>query len=262
MEPYVHICVPYDRLNQYLTFIKEERLNLEIYFGSRRFDEITIADITGLKNILDYNPRLSIHSPFMDLSPAAIDLKIREVTVQRYSDILDFADILKASVVVFHSGYEKWKYDHKTDVWLEGSLETWRPLNRKAADMGVKIAIENIYEDEPDNLRLLAEEMASENFGLCFDAGHFNLFSKITLSEWLNKTGSYIHELHLHDNDGTSDDHSAIGDGNIDFEAILNRVNGRNCVYTIEAHTVDNAKKSLKRLKIITDNLRKVQVNK
>lgn len=262
MEPCVHVCVPYDRLNQYLPLIKEERLNLEIYFGSRRFDEITKADIARLKNILDYKPRLSIHAPFMDLSPAAIDLKIREVTVQRYSDILDFAAILKPSVVVFHSGYEKWKYDHKTDVWLEGSLETWRPLNRKAEDIGVKIAIENIYEDEPENLRLLAEEMASENFGLCFDAGHFNLFSKITLSEWLDKTGRFIHELHLHDNDGTSDDHSAIGDGNIDFEAILNRVNGCNCVYTIEAHTVDNAKKSLKRLKIITDNLRKVQVNK
>lgn len=256
MEPCVHVCVPYDRLNQYLSYIKEERLNLEIYFGSRRFDKITKADIAGLKNILDHKPRLSIHAPFMDLSPAAIDLKIREVTVQRYSDILDFAAILKPSVVVFHSGYEKWKYDHKTDVWLEGSIETWRPLNRKAEDIGVKIAIENIYEDEPENLRLLAEEMASENFGLCFDAGHFNLFSKITLSEWLDKTGRFIHELHLHDNDGTSDDHSAIGDGNIDFEAILNRVNGRNCVYTIEAHTVDNAKKSLKRLKIITDNLK------
>lgn len=257
MEPYVHVCVPYDRLKQYLPFIKEERLNLEIYFGSRRFDDITKADITGLKKILDYNPRLSIHSPFMDLSPAAIDLKIREVTVKRYSDILDFAAILKPSVVVFHSGYDKWKYDHRTDVWLEGSLETWGPLNKKAADMGVKIAIENIYEDEPENLRLLAEEMASENFGLCFDAGHFNLFSRITLSEWLDKTVRYIHELHLHDNDGTSDDHYAIGDGNIDFEAILSRLNGRNCVYTIEAHTVDNAKKSLKRLKIITDNLEK-----
>jgi sugar phosphate isomerase/epimerase len=193
----------------------------------------------------------------MDLSPAAIDIKIRDVTVKRFSDILSFAEILKPSVVVFHSGYDKWKYDHKPDVWLEGSLETWRPLNKKAADMGVKIAIENIYEDEPENLRLLAEEMASENFGLCFDAGHFNLFSKITLSEWLDKTVGYIHELHLHDNDGTSDDHYAIGDGNIDFEDILSRLNGRNCVYTIEAHTVDNAKKSLKRLKIITDNLEK-----
>ncbi|MBI5675276.1 MAG: sugar phosphate isomerase/epimerase [Nitrospirae bacterium] len=257
MEPCVHVCVPYDRLNQYLPLIKEKRLNLEIYFGSRRFDDITKADIIELKKILDYNPRLSIHSPFMDLSPAAIDLKIRDVTVQRFSDILSFAEILKASVVVFHSGYDKWKYDHRTDVWLEGSLETWGPLNKKAADMGVKIAIENIYEDEPENLRLLAEEMASENFGLCFDAGHFNLFSKITLTEWLDKTGRYIHELHLHDNDGTSDDHYAIGDGNIDFEAILSRLDGRNCVYTIEAHTVDNAKKSLKRLKIITDNIGK-----
>jgi len=55
---------------------------------------------------------------------------------------------------------------------------TWQPLNARAAAMGVKIAIENIFEDEPQNLKMLMENMNSENSGICFDTGHFNLFSR------------------------------------------------------------------------------------
>ena len=54
-------------------------------------------------------------------------------------------------------------------------------FGKKAEEIGVKIAIENIFEDEPENLRLLMEEMGNKNFGICFDSGHFNLFLKYHL---------------------------------------------------------------------------------
>jgi len=243
-----HIHVPYDILDNYLTFIKKEELNLEIYFGSRRFDDLTKDDIIKLRNKLDYNPQLTIHAPFMDLSPGAVDAKIREVTCKRFSDVLDFADILNSKIVVFHSGYDKWKYDGRVDVWLEGSLKTWIPLNKKASDIGVKIAIENIFEDEPENLRLLVEKVDSKNFGLCFDTGHFNVFSKIFLLDWLERIKPYIIELHLHDNTRITDDHLAIGDGNFDFMTLFKELRGIDCIYTIEAHTVEGVRKSMERL--------------
>lgn len=244
-----HVHVPYDVLDRYLPFIREDKLNLEIYFGSRRFDDITRDDIISLKKKLDYNPRLSIHAPFMDLSPGAVDPKVREVTFKRFSDVLGFADILKPEIIVFHSGYDKWKYDSRVDIWLEGSLETWRPINKMAIDMGIKIAIENIFEDEPGNLKLLAEEINSENFGLCFDTGHFNLFSKLSLQEWLSMVKPYIVELHLHDNHRYADHHLAIGDGDFDFDTLFRELRGFNCLYTIEAHTVEDVRKSMERLK-------------
>ena len=244
---FVH--VPYDLLDKYLPFLKNEKLNLEIYFGSKTFDNLKKEDITGLKKKLDYGPQLSIHGPFMDLSPGAVDLKVREVTMQRFSNIMDFAGILMPRAIVFHSGYEKWKYDGRTDIWIEGSLKTWRPINKRAADMGVKIAIENIFEDEPDHLRLLAKEMNSDNFGLCFDTGHFNLFSKLPLSEWIQMIKPYIVELHLHDNSRYADEHLAIGDGDFDFTTLFRELEGTDCVYTLEAHSVEDVKKSLERLK-------------
>ena len=248
-SPSVHVTVPYFGLDQYLPIIKKESLNLEIYFSSGRFDEIQKSDIIELREVLDYNPKLTIHSPFMDLSPAAVDPIIREATFKRYSSILDFASVLEPRVVVFHSGYYRWNYENKVDKWLKGSLKTWRLLNKRAEDLGVKIAIENIFEDDPGNLRMLAEEMGSENFGLCVDVGHINLFSRIPLQEWLQIVRPFIKEMHIHDNDGSGDDHLPIGDGNLDFDTVFKMSEGLDCVYTIEAHTVENARKSLERIR-------------
>ncbi len=237
-------------LEKYLPFIKKEKLNLEIYFGSRRIDNLKKKDIIKLKNKLDYNPRLTVHAPFMDLSPGAVDSRVREITIKRFFDVLDLAEVLKPKIVVFHSGYDKWKYDERVDIWLEGSLKTWKPVNERAEALGVKIAVENIFEDEPTNLKLLMEEMNSKNFGICFDTGHFNLFSRMFLSNWLEMIKPYIIELHLHDNTKSKDLHLAIGDGNFDFRTLFRELKGKNLVYTIETHSVEDTRKSLERLKV------------
>ncbi len=237
-------------LEKYLPFIKKEKLNLEIYFGSSRIDNLKKKDVIKLKNKLDYNPRLTIHAPFMDLSPGAVDSRVREITIKRFFDVLDLVEVLKPKIVVFHSGYDKWKYDERVDIWLEGSLKTWKPVNERAEALGVKIAVENIFEDEPTNLKLLMEGMNSKNFGICFDTGHFNLFSKMFLLNWLEMIKPYIVELHLHDNTKSKDLHLAIGDGNFDFRTLFRELKGKNLVYTIETHSIEDTRKSLERLKV------------
>lgn len=244
-----HINVPYHLIDTYLQFIREQQLNLEIYFNSTVADSIRKEDIVSLKKKLDYSPRLSIHSPFMDLSPGGVDPRVREITFKRFSDILGVAEILQPKTVVFHSGYDKWKYDSNVEIWLEGCLKTWRPLKKRASDLGITIAIENVFEDEPSHLELLMKETGSENFGLCFDTGHFNLFSRMSLIEWLTRIRPYIVELHLHDNDGRSDAHLALGEGSFDFAVLFSELTGKNCLYTIEAHTEEGVKKSLERLR-------------
>ncbi len=246
IHPHVH--VPYNRVVDYLDFIKKNQINLEIYFSSHSLDTLNDSDIVALKEKLDYNPSLSIHAPFMDLSPGAVDERVRVVTVERFLHVFEIAEILKPKVIVFHSGYEKWKYALRVDIWLEGSLKTWKPLINRAVGMGLRIAIENIFEDDPTNLRLLMEEMGSENFGICFDTGHFNLFSKIPLEEWLRQLKPYIIELHLHDNDKTFDDHLAIGEGTFDFDTLFSTLKDSNLIYTIEAHTPEDTMKSIERL--------------
>jgi sugar phosphate isomerase/epimerase len=240
-----HIHIPFEKIREYIDFIKQHRLNLEIYFSSDILDSISRDSLINVCKALDYNPSLSIHAPFMDLSPGAIDSKVRLVTIERFMQILDIAEILKPVCVVFHSGYEKWKYALKIEPWLNQSLLTWKEINDRAKKIGVKIAIENIFEDNPKNLRLLVESMNSENFGICFDSGHFNLFSAASLEEWLNEIKEYIIELHLHDNDKSSDQHLPIGDGSFNFNLLFNRLKGNNCIYTIEARSPEMVLKSI-----------------
>lgn len=244
-----HIHVPYEKIWDHIGFILQHKLNLEIYFNSGVLDKINADAIGELKNMLSYNPSLSFHAPFMDLSPGAIDSKVRNATIERFNHILNISAILTPKTVVFHSGYEKWKYALKTDIWLEKSLETWSPLNERAKEIGVKIAIENIFEDEPTNLRLLMENLDSKNFGICFDTGHCNLFSRVPLEIWLEELKAYIIELHLHDNDKSSDLHYPIGDGTFDFNILFSTIGKyNNCVYTIEAHTPERVLTSIERL--------------
>ncbi|MDP1758610.1 MAG: sugar phosphate isomerase/epimerase family protein [Thermodesulfovibrionales bacterium] len=244
-----HVHIPYHKIEEHLSFIRHEKLNLELYIESNALDLISREDISQLKNQLDYSPSLTIHAPFMDLSPGAVDSKVRAVTMERFFHVMNIAEDLKVKAVVFHSGYEKWKYALNIGLWLEQSLLTWKPLVKKAEEIGAKIAIENIFEDEPENLRLLMEKMGNNSFGICFDSGHFNLFSKVSLEEWLGCLKPYIIELHLHDNNKTSDQHLPIGEGTFDFGKLFSAIKGKDLIYTLEAHNPEDAKKSMERLK-------------
>jgi sugar phosphate isomerase/epimerase len=115
--------------------------------------------------------------------------------------------------------------------------------------MGIKIAIENVFEDEPANLMLLMEEMRSDSFGVCFDSGHFNLFSRIPLDEWIGMLKPYIVELHLHDNDRTADKHLPVGEGSFDFPSLFELIRDHACIYTVEAHTPERALRSVRNLR-------------
>lgn len=244
-----HIHVPFDKIDRYMDLIFSNRLNLEIYFSSDSLDSLPNERLLRLKDDLNYHPALTMHAPFMDLSPAAVDSKIRHSTAERIEQTLQLAEILRPAAVVFHSGYEKWKYALDISLWLEKSLETWQPANKEFEKIGCKIAIENIFEDEPSNLRQLMKQMGSRNFGICFDTGHCNLFTTVPLSRWLDELGSYIIELHLHDNDTTADQHLPPGDGSFDFSGLFLRLNRPDIIHTLEAHTAEHVLTGIERLK-------------
>lgn len=243
--PSPHIHVPFQRIPEFSQLIRERTLNLEIYFSADCLDSLSAWDISDVRDILSYRPALSFHAPFMDLSPSAFDLLVRQATIDRFTQTFTLAEIMKPRCMVFHSGYEKWKYSLRIDTWLEQSMAFWEPFIEHAAKIGTKIAIENIFEDEPTNLRMLMEKMGGEHFGICFDTGHFNLFSKVPLQRWIDELGEYFVELHIHDNDTSADQHLPIGEGVFDFRSFFSAVRGRDLVHTIETHTPDRVIRSM-----------------
>ena len=114
--------------------------------------------------------------------------------------------------------------------------------------MGIKLAIENIFEDEPSNLKMLMEHMGNDSFGICFDTGHCNLFSTVPLENWMEILNPYIIELHLHDNNRSSDQHLPVGEGTFDFGTFFRLLNNRDCIHTIEAHSPEKVMQSMTNL--------------
>lgn len=239
------ISIPFDILARNREYVVEHRLNLEVFLSAGVLDEVSPDDVARELRALPYHPSITLHAPFMDLCPGAVDSKAREFTQGRFRQVFDVARAVQPMGIVFHSGYEKWKYAHKVETWLSASLKLWPEFVQMASDLGLYIAIENIFEDEPGNLVQLMAALDSPNVGVCFDAGHFNLFSRVELRAWLDALGPRIKEVHLHDNAGGYDSHLAIGEGSFDFSGFFKLLGKREVVYTLEAHTPERVQKSL-----------------
>lgn len=237
MEP-IHVHIPYPRMKDLCELVRLRRYDLEIYMSAAVLDQVEKTDLENLCRSLDWKPSISLHAPFMDLNPGAVDPMVRSVTQLRFSRIMSAAAVLKPRVVVFHAGYDRWRYNGRKDIWLENSIDTWNKVMEIASKIGVRVAVENVFDEDPEALCRLIERIAHPDFGFCFDTGHFNLFTRVTMEQWFESLGKYIFEVHLHDNDGSADSHWALGKGTIDFEKFfgLLRGHGARPVYTIEAH--------------------------
>lgn len=248
MHDLLHVHLPYRHRLRYLPFILEHHLQPEVAFVAGDFADRDSAPLAGLGETLNRaGLRCTVHAPFMDLNPGAIDPAVQEITLKRFEQTLDAAACLGARLVVFHPGYDRWRYGGQPQLWIDQNLAFWPPLLKKAEALGIRMALENIFEEQPDTLVALVEAIDSPWLGHCFDSGHWNLFSTVSLEDWLDALGERLLHLHLHDNRGESDAHLPIGEGDIPFQLLFDRVRAmkRPPTMTLEAHDPDGVLKSL-----------------
>lgn len=239
--PIIHINVPYSMLLHRADFAIKNRIHPEIYFSAEDLDACQEKDAKQLAETLRQSGlEITFHGPFMDLSPGGVDKRIKEVTLDRFTKVIELALLFKPRAIVFHPGYEKWKFDGNVKLWLESSLQTWKPLVKDAEELGLTLAIENVFEESPDPLKSLLEEIDSTHFRFCFDTGHYHAFtlSKTPLSDWFEALGKYTVEVHLHDNHRETDEHLPVGEGNFDFDQFFKLLSqyGLKPIYTLEPH--------------------------
>lgn len=98
-------------------------------------------------------------------------------------------------------------------------------LIRYAKSMNVDLAFENIQ--HPEYLDVIFTECDDENVKLCYDVGHENCFSKGR--EIPGVYAGRLKTLHIHDNDGTCDQHAIPFDASIDFERFIKKL--KDCNY-------------------------------
>jgi len=244
----VFVHVPFTKRNYYMPIVLSERLSPEFYL-----DWLDLANLDALEleeiraSLAKAGLSCTVHGPYMELSPGGSDPEITKVTRKRILKAVDAASFLKAETMVVHAAFDRFKYGGMLETWLEDSTRFWEEVGHKTLKRGVVLALENTLEDSPEPLCRLVERLDPDVFGHCFDIGHFNVFGRCGLVEWLESVKGRLLELHLHDNKGDSDQHLAIGDGTADFKALFDCLSdlGEKPALTIEAHEESSARRSV-----------------
>lgn len=248
MPERLHVHLPFRNLDGELSDLIAQRLQPEVAFRGPDLDGLSLPDLReAARRLAGAGLGCTVHAPFHDLNPGALEPLVGEATRRRFLQTLEAAAALGARLVVFHPGYERWKYGGQDHLWLEQSLAFWPPLLEIARQAGTRIAIENIFETAPETLASLLDAIDTPDFGHCFDVGHWWLFSATALDTWFQALGHRLLHLHLHDNRRGADEHLPVGEGSIDFGRLFGLVGQlqHSPTMTLEAHDPAARQRSL-----------------
>lgn len=249
----VFINMPIDKIGRYIGLVEKHRFNLEISidYSMDNFSLSEIRDYAARLNELGI--RMTVHAPYNEIFLGAPDKLIREASLKRMDLAFEVIGFFNPLSVVVHLNFENRRFGFFYDEWLSLTLDNIKKYINKCIEMGSILVIENVYEETPDVILEIISAMNGYPVYHCVDVGHVNAFSDSDLQMWIDKTSGFIRQFHLHDNDGTDDAHDAIGNGNINFNLIVDFISNMEKVpiITLEPHTEENLWRSLHEIKRI-----------
>ena len=234
-------------LDRDLKFLDSSGLFPEIYLSGELLDTIAEKDVATMVRWREEGKGITFHAPFVDLAPGGFDPRVLEVTRFRFKQVMELAASVGPRQIVFHPGFDEFRYAFCEELWLDNSFKVWGDLLEAASRINTRICLENVFDTRPDHLVQLREKLGKE-LGFCLDTGHFLIFSKVTLQEWLDAFSDGLFELHLHDNDGHRDLHQPVGEGAFDFKSLCCQmeIRGLEPVIVLEHHSSEETSRSLK----------------
>lgn len=182
----------------------------------------TVSDIKDILSTLNISI-IHGHGPFELESDLIITVdKWRNYVRNKLEQWYKIYSFLEIPTIVLHpiTG------DRVNDKRLLGiNVEYLDIVGRLAENYGINIAVENMpsglysYIDE---ILGVIREVNRENIGVCVDTGHANIEAyrrKVYLA--IEEAGTLLKATHIHDNDGTSDQHLFPGKGVIDWRKVF-----------------------------------------
>lgn len=189
----------------------------------------------------------SLHLPFFDLQPGSADNLVREACRERLKRALDVARIYAPAHMIGHVKYDHLLYMNTYPLWRERAVDTWSSVLSGWPEHP-PLYLENTFEPDPATVSGVVaalRETHGERTGLCLDIGHWYSFSEgyrlCNLDAWLDDFAPLLTHLHLHDNDGSFDQHKGLGQGDIPWQAFFEGLEQRGLTpsVTFEPHSDD-----------------------
>lgn len=221
------------RIEEILKFAVEEGFSgIEFKDEYPLFEEMSSAEKTRARDFIQQHGLFcSVHLPFADMNISNFINILWEAAVRTLEDSLQNAAELGATTVTVHGGnINTLRYDELLyKVSEERTVKALQRLRNSAVSLGIRLSIENLHEfssrlkrvhSRPEDL-LRSRSALGEDIGFTFDIGH--------AVSTPCKPVDFIHSLgpdkillsHLHDNNGSEDQHLAVGDGSIDFTSFI-----------------------------------------
>lgn len=124
---------------------------------------------------------------------------------------------LGADAIVLHPDAEPGEPQARAMFWerLRRSLDALEPFARAR---GVRVALENLWFDTFPTIEQIFALYPPDFVGLCYDSGHGQLTGDGL--DWLDRLKGRLVALHLHDNDGTDDQHKPLFTETVDWDRL------------------------------------------
>jgi sugar phosphate isomerase/epimerase len=219
----IQVNIPFQMLQEtYLPRFIELGLNPEIGLDAVALDAYGLADFQRVADALrERGLRITLHGPFVDLAPGSPDPAVWDLTKGRFEQVLRLIPLFGPETLVCHAGYDHNRYQYLADLWLEKSVALWTWLAQGLKGEGTLLTLENVYEQDPGEMKMLYDQMDAAPAGFCLDTGHLHAFGRAPLTAWLEIMGDRVTQIHLHDNNGHEDEHLALGRGSFDFRTLF-----------------------------------------
>ena len=245
----VGCTIPFSELERYGPVLRKLGLRPEILLTSNDVLQASEKELsTGQEFCAEFGGA-TCHAPFISLFWGAVDEAMKNQTEDILLRTADVAARLGVSSAVIHPNWDPRQIESH-DEWMSLSIESMGLVAQRFVDLGVQPLIENVREYLPNQILRILDELPEET-GVCIDPGHAGVISDIPVAEWFEAIGSRLAEIHLHNNDGSSDQHRSLSEGSVwDARRVLDDLvkKGRRFHPVIEPKDQETAIKSLKNL--------------
>ncbi|WP_121616477.1 sugar phosphate isomerase/epimerase family protein [Virgibacillus halodenitrificans] len=220
------------------------------------------ARFSNVKTYLNSYPfTYSVHGPMFDLNLTSENAAVRQTALNELKKTIEIAAEIQAHHVIIDPGICMFQIFDKHQAQRR-ALEAIRELQQHAKQYRQPIAIENIGHNgtelfnQEEFCHLLDHFPDKEMLGLVLDTGHANL-NNWDIPEVIEATKDQLLAIHLNDNDGHTDNHLAIGDGNINWKPIFKKLQQlpEKCRFILEYNTVMPYEKLQEGKKLLSEYL-------
>lgn len=164
--------------------------------------------------------QLILDGPYIDLNLGSPEPKARQLAQDKACEAIEFAEQCRAETIVFLSTFLPFiGVGFYERGWVDESIRSWKRII--ARKPGVRIALCNTFEYNPDNLLEIVEALNQPEFELAFDVGHCLVWGRLAIPQWYRKIRDRCQVVYVHSNHGQADEHRSIRTGVLAKEEIL-----------------------------------------